>query len=261
MSIETDKTQAEIKIRAVIVEDEDLARQVLREMLSLHPEVEVAGECANGFEAVKMVPELKPDLLFLDIQMPKLDGFEVLELVGASDAMAIVFVTAYDQHALRAFEVHAVDYLLKPFSADRLAAALTRVKSRLGRKPLPPPAELAVAVRASDHYAERIVVKDGTRVQIIPVAKLDYAEAQDDYVALASQGKKYLKQQTISCLESALNPKDFLRIHRSYVVNLERVSKLEPYGKESHVAILQDGTRLPVSRAGYGRLRSLLERL
>jgi two-component system LytT family response regulator len=258
--METGKTQAERKIRAVIVEDEDLARQVLREMLSLHPEVEVDGECANGFEAVKMVPELKPDLLFLDIQMPKLDGFEVLELIGAGD-MAIVFVTAYDQHALRAFEVHAVDYLLKPFSADRLAAALTRVKSRLGRKPLLPTAELAAAVRASDHYAERIVVKDGTRVQIIPVAKLDYAEAQDDYVALASQGKKYLKQQTISSLESALNPKDFLRIHRSYVVNLERVSKLEPYGKESHVAILQDGTRLPVSRAGYGRLRSLLEKI
>jgi two-component system LytT family response regulator len=230
-------------------------------MLSLHAEVEIAGECANGFEAVKMVPELKPDLLFLDIQMPKLDGFEVLELIGADEGMAIVFVTAYDQHALRAFEVHAVDYLLKPFSADRLAAALSRAKSRLGRKLLPPPAELAAAARKSTQYAERIVVKDGTRVQIIPVAKLDYAEAQDDYVALASQGKKYLKQQTISSLETALNPKDFLRIHRSYVVNLERVSKLEPYGKESHVAILQDGTRLPVSRAGYGRLRTLLEKM
>lgn len=261
MSIETDKAQTEKKIRAVIVEDEELARQVLKEMLGLHPEVEITGECANGFEAVKVVPELKPDLLFLDIQMPKLDGFEVLELIGGDDAMAIVFVTAYDQHALRAFDVHAVDYLLKPFSADRLAAALRRAKSRLGRKPLPPPAELAAAARESTQYVERIVVKDGTRVQIIPVAKLDYAEAQDDYVALASQGKKYLKQQTISSLESALNPKDFLRIHRSYVVNLERVSKLEPYGKESHVAILHDGTRLPVSRAGYGRLRTLLEKM
>jgi len=261
MTIETGKAQPEKKIRAVIVEDEDLARQVLKEMLSNHPEVEIAGECANGFEAVKVVPELKPDLLFLDIQMPKLDGFEVLELIGADEAMAIVFVTAYDQHALRAFDVHAVDYLLKPFSADRLAAALSRAKSRLGRKPLPPPAELAAAARESAHYAERIVVKDGTRVQIIPVTKLDYAEAQDDYVALASQGKKYLKQQTISSLESALDPRNFLRIHRSYVVNLERVSKLEPYGKESHVAILQDGTRLPVSRAGYGRLRMVLEKM
>lgn len=261
MTIETGKARPGKKIRAVIVEDEDLARQVLKEMLSHHSEVEIAGECANGFEAVKVVPELKPDLLFLDIQMPKLDGFEVLELIDAGDAMAIVFVTAYDQHALRAFEVHAVDYLLKPFSEDRLAVALARAKSRLGRKTMPPPAELAAAAHANTHYAERIVVKDGTRVQIIPVAKLDYAEAQDDYVALASQGKKYLKQQTISSLESALDPKDFLRIHRSYVVNLERVSKLEPYGKESHVAILHDGTRLPVSRAGYGRLRLLLDKM
>jgi len=247
------------KIRAFIVEDEDLARQILREMLQPHPEVEIVGECGNGFDAVKMVPELKPDLLFLDVQMPKLDGFEVLELLGNTDAMAVVFVTAYDQHALRAFEVHAVDYLLKPFAAERFEAALDRAKQRLGQKTLPPPADFAAAARESGHYAERIVVRDGTRVQIIPVGKLDYAEAQDDYIALASQGKKYLKQQTISSLESSLDPKNFLRIHRSYLVNLERVVKLEPYTKDSHVAILNDGTRLPVSRAGYGRLRSLLE--
>jgi len=247
------------KIRAVIVEDEDLARQILREMLQPHPEVEIVGECGNGFDAVKMVPELKPDLLFLDVQMPKLDGFEVLELLGNTDARAVVFVTAYDQHALRAFEVHAVDYLLKPFAAERFEAALDRAKQRLGQKTLPPPADFAAAARETGHYAERIVVRDGTRVQIIPVGKLDYAEAQDDYIALASQGKKYLKQQTISSLESSLDPKNFLRIHRSYLVNLERVVKLEPYTKDSHVAILNDGTRLPVSRAGYGRLRSLLE--
>jgi len=148
---------------------------------------------------------------------------------------------------------------LKPFAAERFEAALDRAKQRLGQKNLPPPADFAAAAREAGHYAERIVVKDGTRVQIIPIAKLDYAEAQDDYIALASQGKKYLKQQTISSLESSLDPKNFLRIHRSYVVNLERVVKLEPYTKDSHVAILHDGTRLPVSRAGYGRLRTLLE--
>ena len=251
--------ESQKKIRAVIVEDEDLARQILREMLQPHPEVEIVGECGNGFDAVKMVPELKPDLLFLDVQMPKLDGFEVLELLSNTDAMAVVFVTAYDQHALRAFEVHAVDYLLKPFAAERFEAALDRAKQRLGQKTLPPPADFAAAARETGHYAERIVVRDGTRVQIIPVGKLDYAEAQDDYIALASQGKKYLKQQTISSLEGSLDPKNFLRIHRSYLVNLERVVKLEPYTKDSHVAILNDGTRLPVSRAGYGRLRSLLE--
>lgn len=244
-------------IRAVVVDDEDLARQVVRELLGTHPEVEVVAECANGFEAVKAVTELKPDLIFLDIQMPKLDGFEVLELIGTE--MAIIFATAYDQHALRAFEVHAVDYLLKPFGRDRFEAALARAKQQLGGK-LPAALELKSASRSPGEYAERVVVRDGTKVHIIPIAKLDYAEAQDDYVALASEGKKHLKQQTISALESTLDPKRFLRIHRSYIVNLERVARIEPYGKDTHVAILNDGTRLPVSRAGYGRLRNFLDR-
>ena len=245
------------RIRAVVVDDENLARQVIRELLGAHPEIEIIAECANGFEAVKAVTELKPELLFLDIQMPKLDGFEVLELIGTD--MAIIFATAYDQHALRAFEVHAVDYLLKPFGRDRFEAALARAKQQLGGK-LPPAAELSSASRTEGEYAERIVVRDGTKVHIIPIAKLDYAEAQDDYVALASEGKKHLKQQPISALESSLDPKRFLRTHRSYIVNLERVARIEPYGKDTHLAILNDGTRLPVSRAGYGRLRDFLEK-
>ena len=249
-------SQSEAKIRTVIVDDEDLARQVVRELLVEHAEIEVVAECANGFEAVKAVTELKPDLLFLDIQMPKLDGFEVLELIGTE--MAIIFATAYDQHALRAFEVHAVDYLLKPFGSERFEQALTRAKQRLGGK-LPPIAELKAATRAPGEYAERIVVRDGTRVHIIPIAKLDYVEAQDDYIALASEGKKHLKQQTISSIESSLDPKHFLRIHRSYIVNLDRVTKIEPFGKDTHVVILRDGSRLPVSRSGYGRLREVLE--
>lgn len=245
----------ETKIRTVIVDDEDLARQVIREMLKTHPEIEIIGECGNGFDAVKAVAELKPDLIFLDIQMPKLDGFEVLELI-ASD-VAVIFATAYDEHAIRAFEVHAVDYLLKPFRAERLSDALQRAKDRIGKKPSTAPDQLAAAARAGE-YAERIVVKDGTRVHIFPAAKLDYAEAQDDYVALASQGKKYLKQQTISSLEASLDPRSFVRVHRSYLVNLERVTRLEPYGKDSHVAILGDGSRLPVSRAGLARLKEFL---
>ena len=249
-------TNSAASIRAIIVDDEDLARQVVRELLAEHAEIEVVAECANGFEAVKAVTELKPDLLFLDIQMPKLDGFEVLELIGTD--MAIIFATAYDQHALRAFEVHAVDYLLKPFGADRFGQALTRAKQRLGGK-LPPVSELKAATRSPGEYAERIVVRDGTRVHIIPIAKLDYIEAQDDYIALASEGKKHLKQQTISGIESSLDPERFFRIHRSYIVNLERVTKIEPYGKDTHVAILTDGTRLPVSRTGYGRLRAVLD--
>ena len=253
--------EAQRKIRAVIVDDEELARQVLHEFLAKHPEIELIAECANGFEAVKTVAEQKPDLVFLDIQMPKLDGFEVLELIG-KDA-TVIFVTAHDNYAIRAFEVHAVDYLLKPVAAARFDAALERAKERLSGKSQPAQvsaSELAASARPPAQYLDRIPVRDGSRVSIIPVGKLDYAEAQDDYVALASEGKKHLKQQTIASLEAALDPARFLRIHRSYIVNLERVARVEPYAKDSHVAILSNGTQLPVSRAGYARLREFLDR-
>src|SRR6266478_7317555 len=230
--------EASRKLTAVIVDDEELARAVIREMLRAHPEIEVLGECANGFEAVKMVSERKPDLLFLDIQMPKLDGFEVLELIGSD--IAVIFATAYDQHALRAFEVHAVDYLLKPVAADRFEVALERAKQRLGAPLSPPVTELAASARQPGHYSERIVVKDGTRVHVIPIAKLDYVEAQDDYVALHSEGKSYLKQQPIGEVEALLDPAVFVRAHRSAIVNLERLARIEPYGKESRIGILQD---------------------
>lgn len=244
------------QLGALIVDDEDLARLVLRELLQCHPEICILAECANGFEAVKAIVEHQPDLVFLDIQMPKLTGFDVLELVESD--VAVVFVTAYDQYAMRAFEVYAVDYLLKPIGRERFEEALQRAKKRIGGKK-PPALELAAAARPPQQFLERMVVKDGTRVTLIPVAKLDYVEAQDDYVALASQGKKHLKQQTIASVEAGLNPERFVRIHRSYIVNFERVARIEPYGKDSRLAILTDGTRLPVSRAGYARLKSLLD--
>jgi two-component system LytT family response regulator len=236
-------------LRAVIVDDEELARGYLRELLREHTEIRIAAECANGFEAVKAIGESPPDLLFLDVQMPKLDGFEVLELIDPGPA--VIFTTAYDQYAIRAFDAHAADYLLKPFDAERFERALERAKTRLGERR--PPADLGAA-RPSGQRPERIVVKDGTRVHVIPLDKLDYAEAQDDYVALHSGGKQYLKQQPIASLEATLDPARFVRIHRSAIVNLERVARIEPYGKESRLAILADGTRLPVSRAGYARL-------
>jgi len=236
---------------------------LLREYIESSPDIEVLAECANGFEAVKAIAEQKPDLVFLDIQMPKLDGFEVLELIGQD--VAVIFVTAYDQYAMRAFDEHAVDYLLKPFSLDRFQKALERARQRLGAKgseqaPAVKPAavELARAARPPQEFLHRIVVKDGARVHIIPVERLDYAESQDDYVSLHSQGKSYLKEQTISSLEAALDPESFVRIHRSVIVNLERVVKIEPYAKDSRVAVLSDGSQLPVSRAGYERLRALL---
>jgi len=242
-------------LRAIIVDDEELARQLLREYAGSTPGIELVAECANGFDAVKAISEQKPDLVFLDVQMPKLDGFEVLELIGRE--VPVIFVTAFDQYATKAFDANAVDYLLKPFSLERFQESLERTRSRLGQK-LPPPVELAAAARAPHQYLQRVVVRDGARVHIIPVDRLDYAEAQDDYVALHSQGKSYLKQQTISSLEAALDPQRFVRIHRSTLVNLERVARIEPYAKDSRVAVLSDATKLPVSRAGYDRLRELL---
>ena len=243
--------------KALIVDDEELARKLLREMLSSHPEIEIAAECGNGMEAVKAAAEYKPDLLFLDVQMPKLTGFDVLELIER-EGVAVIFVTAYDQYAMKAFDVHAVDYLLKPFSRERFEAALERAKSDKPGKDVDA-AKLAAAARPAGQFAERIVVKDGTKVSLIPVAKLDYAEALDDYVSLACEGKKHLKQQTISGLEMALDPALFVRIHRSYLVNLERVARIEPYGKDSKVAILTNGVKLPVSRTGFARLKKLLD--
>ena len=244
-------------MRAIIVDDEELARGYLRELLSAHPEIEIAGECANGFEAVKSISEIHPDLVFLDVRMPKLDGFEVLELIESSAMPVVIFVTAFDQYATRAFDAHAVDYLLKPFSAERLARALERARSRLGERGIP--AAVAAEARASGDRPQRIVVKDGTRVHVIAFGKLDYIEAQDDYVALHSEGKTYLKQQAIGSVEAMLDPAVFVRIHRSAIVNLERVARIEPYGKESRIAILSDGTRLPVSRTGYARLMEVME--
>ena len=247
-------------LRAVIVDDEELARGLLREYLHASGGVEVVAECANGFEAVKAVAERKPDLVFLDVQMPKLDGFEVLELIDPG--VAVIFVTAFDQYAMRAFDANAVDYLLKPFSADRFKKALERVRQRLGNPAHAAPkiaaAELSALARPPEQKLERIVVKDGTKVHIIPIERLDYVEAQDDYIALRSEKKNYLKQQTISSIEAQLDPKKFVRIHRSYIVNLERIARIEPYTKDSRVAVLTDGSQLPVSRSGHAKLKALL---
>jgi len=249
-------------MKALIIDDEDLARAVVREHLATHPDVEVVGECANGFEAIKAAALHQPDLIFLDIQMPKLDGFEVLELLEAEGKRpAVVFVTAYDQHALRAFEAHAVDYLLKPFSRDRFDAALAKARALQAAQPAAPatPAvELAQSARQGKPL-ERIVVKDGPKVTVVHLDRLDWVQAQDDYVLLRTEGKNLLKQQTLASLETQLDPSRFIRIHRSYILNLDRLVRVEQDTKEHRDAILRDATRLPVSRAGYQRLRELWE--
>jgi two-component system, LytTR family, response regulator len=243
-------------MKIAIVDDEALARAVLREYLSAMPGVEVVAECANGFEAVKVVAEQRPDLLLLDVQMPKLDGFEVLDLVNRD--VAVIFVTAYDQYALRAFEVHAVDYLLKPFSAERLAEALGRARERLGRGERTPEG-LTAAARSTPGFATRILVRDGSRVHVLPVAKISCIQAQDDYACFVCEGKDYLKEQTLAQVEASLDPAKFARIHRSYLLNLDFLARMDIDERENRIAVLTDGRKLPVSRSGYVRLGEMLE--
>ena len=253
-------------MRIIIVDDEHLARALLREYLASEPQIEIVAECANGFEAVKAITELAPDLVLLDIQMPKLNGFEVVELASGRGLAAphYIFVTAFDQYALKAFEVHALDYLLKPFTRERLQQALSHARARLA-----PPADkggsLGQNVTALLHdvagqpgLLERILIRDGSRVQVIALVKVDYIEAQDDYIAIRSEGKSWLKSQRLSELETRLDARQFVRIHRSYIVNIQVVARIEASSKDSHVAVLQDGSKLPVSRSGYQKVRGLV---
>lgn len=242
-------------MRVLVVDDEALARQVAVEYLTACDGVEVAGECANGYEAVKAVSEAMPDVLLLDVQMPKLSGFDVLELIGPGPA--VIFATAHDDYALRAFEVHAVDYLLKPFSQTRLAEAVERARARLAANAAAPSDALRAALRTS--RVERVLVRDAGKVFIVPVDTLEYAQAQDDYVLLRTQGRNLLKEQTISSLEGQLDPRRFVRIHRSWLINVEALERVELEAKDRRVAVLKDGTRVPVSRSGHQRLSDVLQ--
>jgi two-component system LytT family response regulator len=245
------------ELRVIIVDDEEPARRLLREYLEDVPGVSIIGECSNGFEAVKSVAEHDPDLMLLDIQMPKLDGFEVVELLERD--LPIIFVTAHDEHALRAFEVHAVDYLLKPFSAGRLAEALERARERIDHEEKPPSLrDLAASAREEGEALERILIRDGSEVRVIPSDEVDYIEARDDAVAIHVGGAVHLKAQRLSSLDERLDPKRFIRVHRSFILNIDRLRSIELYAKDSRIAILSDGTKVPISRSGYTRLRELM---
>lgn len=250
-------------MRIIIVDDEALARGVMREYLAEHVGIEIVAECANGFEAVKAITELEPDLVFLDIQMPKLDGFEVAELAGGKTRF--IFATAFDQYALKAFEVHALDYLLKPFSQQRLDQALAHARASLAKAGAAGTQQAAVAAAARDvaagraRPAERVLIRDGARVHVIPSEKIDYIEAQDDYVQIHSEGKAFLKNQRMAELEEQLDPDIFIRIHRSYLVNIACVARIEQASKDSHQAVLHNGTRLAISRSGYQRIRAVMQ--
>ena len=209
----------------------------------------------DGEAALEAVPRENPALVVLDVMLPKLDGFEVVELAGRKSRY--IFVTAYDQYALKAFDVHAIDYLLKPFSQKRLDEALAHARSGMGSQP-----GLAAAVSEAAQRTrplERVLIRDGAKVHVLAADRIDFIEAQDDYVRISAEGKSWLKTQRLSDLESQLDPHAFLRIHRSYIVNVERISRIEQAGKDSHMAILKDGARIPISRTGYQKVRSLIQ--
>lgn len=242
------------RMRVAIVDDELLARSVLREYLARHDDIEIVAECANGFDAVKAIAELGPELVFLDIQMPRLDGFEVAELIGGKTRL--IFVTAYDQYALKAFECHALDYLLKPFSEQRFDQALAHARAHRSTPETVQTLAREAATRAAP--LDRVLIRDGAKVHVIASARIDYIEAQDDYISIRSEGKSYLKSQRLSELETQLDPAKFLRVHRSYLLNIDGIRRIEAATKDSHVAILRDDTRIPVSKAGYQKLKLLV---
>jgi two-component system LytT family response regulator len=241
-------------LRVLVVDDEPLAREVARDYAAAVDGVVVVGECANGYEAVKAVSDAVPDVLLLDVQMPRLSGFDVLELIGTGPA--VIFATAHDEFALKAFDVHAVDYLLKPFSQARMAEALTRARERLASRSGDGTEGLRAAMRQV--RVDRILVRDGHKVHIVNVDTLEYVQAQDDYVMLHAGGKALLKEQPLASLEAQLDPARFVRVHRSYLINLACLERVELEAKDRRVVVLRSGVRVPVSRSGHQRLQERL---
>jgi len=246
------------KIRTVIIDDEAPAREIIKHYINELDYIEVIAECADGFTGLKTISTMKPDLVFLDIQMPRLTGIEMLEVL--TEKPEIIFITAYDQFAIRAFELNAVDYLLKPFPKRRILDAVRKAtdKIRSGTGNKEPASQLLTKKPEPVSPVNRIVVRKGNAINLIPVEQIKYVEAQDDYVMIYHSSGKALKQQTMKFYEDNLPKTDFVRIHRSYIVKVAELKRIEPYGKDNHVAILQSGDKLPVSRAGYKHLKEEL---
>ncbi|WP_426668631.1 LytR/AlgR family response regulator transcription factor [Mucilaginibacter sp. McL0603] len=244
--------------RVLIIDDEPLARMVVLEYLqNFKDEIEVLQECNDGFEGLKAIQQYQPDLIFLDVQMPKINGFEMLELV--ENPPSVIFTTAFDEYAIKAFETHAVDYLLKPFSKERFNKAIEKF---LAQAPAPQPARqtenLLDTAAQSPAQHERIVVKTGTKVKIIPVADVEYLEADDDYVSVHTKEGSYLKNKTMSFFEQTLDSSQFVRVHRSYIIKIQDITRIDPYEKDAHIAILKSGAKIPVSKTGYAKLKQVL---
>lgn len=246
------------KIRVLIIDDEYLARQIIRDFLKNDDEIEIVGECENGFEGFKQINELRPDVVFLDVMMPKLTGFEMLELV--ENPPTIIFSTAYDEYAIKAFEQNAVDYLLKPYTEKRFLEALAKAKEKIKTKTTAQP-DLSAVVKHHQEKEEiltRVAVRTGAKIDIVGVKEIKYLEAQDDYVKIYTVAGDFLKQQTMKYYETHLSSEDFIRIHRSYIVQVAEISRVELMGKDTHAVLLHDGTQLMASRSGYSRLKDVL---
>jgi two-component system, LytTR family, response regulator len=242
--------------KAVIIDDEPLSREIVKAYLKSFPEIEVAQECGDGFEGVKAIQQHNPDLIFLDIQMPKITGFEMLELIDQKPA--VIFITAYDSFAIKAFEANAVDYLLKPVAEDRFRSAILKWKSQVTPASPEPMERVLSTMSTAAGQQNRIVVKTGSKVKIIPAHEILYLEADDDFVKIFTAEGSFLKNKTMSFYEQSLDAAQFVRVHRSYIVQINQITKIEPYQKETHLAILRDGKQIPVSKTGYAKLKIIL---
>lgn len=243
-------------IKAIIIDDEPLAREIIRIYLAHHKDVELLDEFKNGFEGLKAIQDLKPDLVFLDVQMPKISGFEMLELI--EEPPMIIFSTAFDEYAIKAFEMNAVDYLLKPYTRQRFEEALTKVRQQ-SSKDRSPIKEVIETYREAQETLERIVIKFGSKIHIIGTENVRYFESQDDYVTIYTDEGKFLKQMTMKYLEAHLPQDKFVRVHRSFIANLDFIDKIEAYEKESYLLHLKEGQQLSVSRSGYSKLKTALK--
>jgi two-component system LytT family response regulator len=242
-------------IKVILIDDEPLARSITREYLQPHTDFEIAQECNDGFEGVKAIGIHKPDLIFLDIQMPKINGFEMLELL--EQPPAVIFTTAFDEYAMKAFEAHAIDYLLKPFSKDRFDKALQKWSQQRSASGKGTQVLLQEEIRQPEER-NRIVVKEGGNIRIIPVHEIQYIEAYDDYVKIYTQKEMFLKKKTMSFYEQSLDTNQFVRVHRSYIIQLNQLTRIEPLEKYTHIALIKSNVRIPLSKSGYAKLKAVL---
>lgn len=249
-----------MKIKTLIIEDEAPARRLLKEFLKSYPEVELMDECTDGFEGARKIMELKPDLIFLDVQMPRINGFEMLELLRGEDIPLIIFTTAFDEYAIKSFEYNTCDYLLKPINQERFEKAVKKALDQLKEKQdrLPDMNQMVDDALGGGKYLDRIVIRSGSNIHVVYCEDLLCIEASDDYVIVHSAADQWVKKQTLKFYEDKLDPREFVRVHRSFMVKTSAISRIEPYSKDAYIAVLQNSMKVSVSKAGYSRLKEIM---